>query len=84
LKKQLKANSKISILVKSSDPYCINVESTKSIEPVRNSNFQDLIFKKSGKTIFKALRTNTDPDIFTELNNFHKYLKENDIEENDQ
>ncbi len=71
-------NKAASILVKTSQPYLIT-DSIKSIEHKSNI-FQDLIFKKSTKNLFKSLRPNTEPDIFTELNNFHKYLNENDVD----
>lgn len=44
---------------------------------IRNSNFQDMVFKKSGLNMFNTGRISTDPDIFTELNHFQKFLKEN-------
>ncbi len=75
-----RAKNRISILIKSKDPYLLT-ESTKSIDPVRNSNFQDLIFQKSRKNVMKSMKSQGN-DVFVELNNFHRFLNENDIEDN--
>lgn len=78
--KKTKPALKGSVLIKSGDPYLLRGESVRSIETMRNSNFQDMVFKKSGLNMFSTGRTTTDPDIFTELNNFQKYLKDNEAE----
>lgn len=50
---------------------------------IKNSNFQDLVFQKSRKNMIKTMRTQGN-DVFSQLNNFHRYLNENDIEDNEQ
>ncbi len=63
--------NKVSILVKT-NAYIFN-DSQRTIEPIKGSTFQELVFKRNN-TLFKASRAATDPDIFGELNNFHKFL----------
>lgn len=70
---------KSGVLVKASHPYLME-NSLKSIDMVKNTNFQELVFKKTGKTFLKESRTITKPDVFTELNNFHQFLNEEEIE----
>lgn len=79
--KKGRMQNKVSILLKSNDPYLPNDTLRANMEPLKSSTFQELIFKKN--TLFKPARTATDPDIFAELNNFHKFLNDNSIEDSE-
>jgi hypothetical protein len=81
VEKKAKMHSKVSILIKSNDPYLFS-GSQRNMDQIRSSNFQELVFKKTN-TIFKAARNATDPDVYGELNNFHKFLNDNSVEDND-
>lgn len=75
--------SKVSILIKNSSPYLLS-ESQRYFQPTKSTKtFNDIVFKKK-KTIMTGTRISTDPDAFAQLNNFHKFLNDSLIEENDQ
>lgn len=80
-KKGLK--KQVSIIIKSNDNFMLADSLKTIIEPIKTSSiFQQLNFKKR-PLLDKGSRVATDSDAFNELNNFHRFLNENSIQESE-
>lgn len=80
---QKRGNYKVSILAKKSEPFILGEgEALLDINSLKvSATFQDLVYRKNNKSLFKTMRgSNMDSDVFTELNNFQKFMKEDDLD----
>lgn len=77
IKRALK--SKISLIRSMDNGAYTDVCDNTAMASIKEPNFSDTAFKRSTKNILKTMRIYTqERDVYEELNNFHRFLNENE------